>query len=206
MFRDSLKVNFAQIGLALREPENFTLRWHRNSIHQPVVCLALALTAVAGTVSYGFTMGIGDGPTAIVRKAMLLTIAAGFAWGIPLPALYVLNSLTGSRLKASTTLLAVLVTTSWGGLALIASVPINWFFSVAIPAQVPELFSQTDADRIVLAVNLLVFTGVGVSMADVFRRVMHALEPERGDEPTWVLVLVAVVGCDLFYLFGLFAT
>ena len=39
-------------------------------------------------------------------RAWLLTLGAGLAWAIPLPALYVLNSLAGSRLRASTTLLA----------------------------------------------------------------------------------------------------
>ncbi len=43
--------------------------------------------------------------------------------GNPLPALYILNSLNGSKLPASSTLLAALVTTSWGGLAMVASIP-----------------------------------------------------------------------------------
>jgi len=51
------------------------------------------------------------------------------AWAIPLPALYILNSLSGSRLAASSTLLAALVTVSWGGLAMIASIPIQLVFS-----------------------------------------------------------------------------
>src|ERR1044072_4939452 len=89
--------------------------------------------------------------------------------GQALPALYILNSFTGSRLRASTTFLAALVTTSWGGLAMIASIPVNLFFTAALP--VPH---------VVLLVNLVVFAGVGVSMVDVFCRVMARLEPERG--------------------------
>ena len=118
----------------------------------------------------------------------MLTIGAGLAWAIPLPALYILNSFSGSRLKPSTTLLAALVTTSWGGLALLASVPINWLFSTAVP-ELP-MFGPAAAHRIVIAVNLLVFAGVGVSMADVFSRVMERLEPASGRQPSWVLVLV----------------
>lgn len=169
-----------------------------------MVWLSLAATAVLGTTCYGMTMGIGAGAEAIVVKAALLSLAAGLAWAVPLPALYVLNSLAGSRLRASTTLLAALVTTSWGGLALVASVPISWFFSVAIPAQSPELIGAATASHIVLGVNLLVFAGVGVSMADVFQRVMNALEPDSDRNPIWFLALVGVIGSQLFYLFRLF--
>ena len=109
------------------------------------------------------------------------------------------------RLRGSTTILAALVTTSWGGLALIASIPINWFFSVAIPAQSPELFSAEIAAKIVLGVNFLVFAGVGISMVDVFRRVMAALEPGSDRQPIWFMALVGVIGSQLFYLLGLFA-
>jgi hypothetical protein len=76
---------------------------------------------------------------------------------------------------------------------LIASIPINWFFTVAIPHR---LF--------VLGVNLVVFTGVGVAMVDVFSRVIASLEPNRGRWPTFWLVLVGVIGGELFYAFGLF--
>ena len=55
-----------------------------------------------------------------------------------------------------------------------------------------------------LAVNLVVFTGVGISMIDVFHRTMKRLEPDRAAPPTWWLVLVGVIGAELFYFFGLF--
>ncbi len=204
MFKESLRSSFAQVGVALRDPEEFALRWDQKTGWRPVIWLALGLTAVLGTTLYGMTMGIGLGAAAIAQRAMLLTVCAGLAWAIPLPALYVLNSLAGSRLRASTTLLAALVTTSWGGLAMVASVPINWFFSVAIPAQVPTLFSERTAAYIVLGVNLLVFAGVGVSMCDVFRRVMDTLDPGGERNPLWFLALVAAIGSQLFYLVGLF--
>jgi hypothetical protein len=53
-------------------------------------------------------------------------------------------------------------------------------------------------------VNLVVFTGVGLSMSDVFGRVMAALEPERGRLPLWWLGVVGAIGSELFYAFGLF--
>ena len=95
---------------------------------------ALLATAIVGTTTYGMTMGLLGGGQAIFYKGFICTFAAGLAWAIPLPALYILNSLSGSRLSASSTLLAALVTVSWGGLAMIASIPINWFFTATVPA------------------------------------------------------------------------
>jgi hypothetical protein len=139
------------------------------------------------------TMGLLGGGADIAYKGFVCTLAAGLAWSIPLPALYILNSLSGSRLAASSTLLGALVTVSWGGLAMIASIPINWFFTATIPHP-----------GFVLVVNLVVFAGVGVSMIDVFRRVMLRLEPQREFAPTWWLAIVSVIGAELFYFFGLF--
>jgi hypothetical protein len=194
MLRDRLRLSVGAVGLALREPEAFALRWHREgSPYDTWVFAALALTAIAGTTTYGLTMGILHGTSRMLECALACTAAAGIGWSLPLPALYILNSLSGSRLRASTTFLAALVTTSWGGLAMIASIPLNWFFSVAIPNE-----------TFVLVVNLVVFTGVGVAMIDIFGRVMEALEPERGRLPVWWLALVGAIGGELFYWFGLF--
>ena len=76
---------------------------------------------------------------------------------------------------------------------MIASIPINWFFTFAVPHP-----------GFVLLVNLTVFAGVGVSMIDVFRRVMTRLESDRPAAPVWWLLLVAAIGSELFYFFGLF--
>ena len=205
MWRQLLREDISQVGSALREPEAFVSRWHRErQSYAASVWIALAGTAIFGTLTYGMTMGIHSGLAAIVMKGVTLTIAAGLAWAIPLPALYILNSLTGSRLRASTTLLAALVTTSWGGLALVASIPINWFFSVAVPSLPAELVSASAAHWVVRVVNLLVFLGVGISMVDVFGRVMESLEPKVGRYPTWFLILVGAIGAQLAYLFNLF--
>ena len=202
MLRAQLQTGLAHVGLALREPEEFARRWHGGEApYSWQVFLALALTAIVGTLTYGSTMGLLGGPRAVALGALRCTSAAGLAWGIALPSLYIFNSLSGSRLRASTTLLAALVTTSWGGLAMIASIPINWFFTVA--------FSDLVANRshvlwLVLTVNLVVFTGVGVAMTDTFGRVMQVLEPERGRWPVLWLAVVAAIGGELFYAFGLF--
>jgi hypothetical protein len=194
MFRDDLRVGIHHVGLALRDPEAFAARWNEGrGEYQWPVWIALLVTAILGTTTYGMTMGLLGGAQSIAYKAFVCTLAAGLAWAIPLPALYILNSLSGSRLAASSTLLAALVTVSWGGLAMIASIPINWFFTATIPSP-----------GFVLLVNLVVFTGVGVSMVDVFRRVMLRLEPQRKTAPLWWLAIVAIIGAELFYFFGLF--
>ena len=194
MFRDDLRVGIHHVGLALRDPEAFAARWNeRRGEYQWPVWIALLVTAIMGTTTYGMTMGLLGGAQSIAYKAFVCTLAAGLAWAIPLPALYILNSLSGSRLAASSTLLAALVTVSWGGLAMIASIPINWFCTATIPSS-----------GFVLLVNLIVFTGVGVSMVDVFRRVMLRLEPQRQAAPLWWLAIVAIIGGELFYFFGLF--
>jgi len=194
MFRERLRASLAHIGRALREPEEFTLLWQQaDRPYAWWIFAALALTAIVGTMTYGMTMGVLGGSGRMFHCGLACTAAAGIAWSLPLPALYILNSLTGSRLRASTTFLAALVTTSWGGLAMIACVPINLFFSATL--RYPP---------VVLVVNLVVFTGVGVAMIDVFARIMQALEPARGRLPVWWLVLVGAIGGELFYAFGLF--
>jgi hypothetical protein len=190
----TLRTSFAHIGRALREPEDFAWKWHTGDQLYPLwVWFGLVATAIVGTTTYGMTMGILGGVERIAAAGLSCTIAAGLAWGLPLPALYIFNSMLGSRLSVSSTVLAALVTTSWGGLAMIASIPINWFFTVAVP-YAPFIF----------VVNLVVFAGVGVAMIDVFGRVMDRLEPSRGRAPAVWLALVAAIGAELFYFFGLF--
>jgi len=194
MFRARLRDSLAHIGAALREPEAFALRWHREGApYHWTVFAALALTAIVGTTTYGMTMGLLGDVRRMFACGLYCTAAAGIAWSLPLPALYILNSLAGSRLRASTTFLAALVTTSWGGLALIAAIPLNWFFTVALPYP-----------AIVLLVNLTIFGTVGLAMTDVFCRVLESLEPRRGRRPAWWLLLIGAIGGELFYAFGLF--
>jgi hypothetical protein len=194
MSRTRLREGLAYVAEALYEPEAFARRWQVEGAPYPLgVFIALAFTAMAGTVSYGLAMGLPGGAARMFQDALSCTVAAGLAWALPLPALYILNSITGSRLRASTTFLAALVTTSWGGLALIASVPIALFFTAALPQPV-----------LVFVVHLVVFAGVGVAMVDVFARVVVTLEPARGKTPVWWLGLVSAIGAELFYALGLF--
>jgi len=195
MLRDRIRTSLAQIGQALRTPEAFALRWHQEGApYGASVFAALALPSIAGTTTYGLIMGLLEGPRMMLRDGLYLSTAAGMAWALPLPALYILNSLTGSRLRASTTFLAALVTTSWGALAMLAAIPITWFVTIALPFPF-----------ILLVVHVAAFTIVGIAMVDVFCRVMETLEPARGRSPAWWLALVGAIGAELFYAFGLFA-
>lgn len=194
MLRTQMRSGITHVGLALRDPEAFAAAWNEGQVgYRWWVWVALAATAILGTTTYGLTMGLLGGPADMFYKAFACTLAAGLAWSIPLPALYILNCLDGSKLRLSSTFLAALVTTSWGGLAMIASIPMNWFFTATVPHA-----------GFVLLVNLIVFAGVGVAMIDTFRRVMLRLEPDRGSAPVWWLVLVGMIGLELFYCLGLF--
>jgi hypothetical protein len=192
--RLQLQSGLAHVGAALREPEEFAKRWQRGTAHYgPWVWAALLGTAIFGTTTYGMTMGLLGGVPDVLLKGCICTFAAGTAWAVALPALYILNSLSGSRLSLGSTMLAAVVTVSWGGLAMVASIPINWFFLTAIPHA-----------GFALVVNLVVFAGVGLAMADVFQRVMRRLDPERETFPAWWLVLLAAIGSELFFQMGLF--
>jgi len=194
IMREQIRIGIVQVGHALREPEEFADRWWTGTVrYNRWVWISLFATAILGTTTYGMTMGLLGGAGVVLSKAFACTFAAGMAWAIALPALYVLNSLAGSKLSISSTVLAALVTVSWGGLAMMASIPINWFFTTAVPHP-----------QFVLLVNLIVFAGVGLAMIDVFGRVMQRLEPERGTYPAWWLCLVGAIGSELFFHLGLF--
>ena len=75
MLRTQLRSGLAHVGLALREPEEFARRWHVGEVpYSWWVFVALALTAILGTTTYGLTMGLLGGPRAIVRDGLLCTI------------------------------------------------------------------------------------------------------------------------------------
>src|SRR3982751_5657958 len=102
MLADHLRSGIEHVGQALRTPEEFAVAWNDGSVrYRWWVWCSLMATAILGTVTYGMTMGLLGGTGDVLYKGMACTLAAGLAWGIPLPALYILNSLTGSRLPAS---------------------------------------------------------------------------------------------------------
>src|SRR5581483_3632928 len=97
MFRERFKQSLRYVAQALHDPEAFALDWQRRQAPYPWwVFAALILTAAAGTTAYGPTLGLLGGAGRMLQDGLLLSLAAGIAWGLPLPALYILNSLTGS--------------------------------------------------------------------------------------------------------------
>ncbi|MCB9791262.1 MAG: hypothetical protein H6741_00910 [Alphaproteobacteria bacterium] len=175
---------------ALREPEDFTASTCER-VTLPTLA-ALALTASVGVATYGAAMHAWGGAAAMAEGALDALMGAGLAWTASLPSLYVIGSLLGSKLKLEHVALSSLVTVSFGGLAMLASIPVLWFFELCVPYA-----------GVRLLVNALVFGGVGLSMVDVFLRVMARLEGRRFFHLAW-LGLLSVVGAEMFWLFGLF--
>lgn len=180
---------------AFRDPEGFIQRWHREGApYSLATFLGLALVAIAGTLAYGALMGA----TSVVHRDILYgaganTLAAAIAWIVPLPAVYILNSMTGLRLRASTTFLASLVTAAWGGLAFLAFLPISLVY----------LFTFPGSKSLALFAHLLVFALVGFSMAYIFGRQVEHLEPRRGGGRVWWLWIFVLLEVQLLYNLGL---
>lgn len=193
--RDALR----ELGQALRRPERLARRWHERGnapggVTAWVFPVFLA-TAVFGIAVYGLTMGMHEGPAGMLGRAFTAPLAAGLAWTLALPALFIIDSALGSKLELSTALLAALITVAFGSTAMLASVPVNWFFGLALPYSWARVL-----------VNVVIFTGVGVCMVDVFIRIMAHLEPERGHWFGYVwLGLVGTIGIELFAWLDVFA-
>ncbi|MFO0878681.1 MAG: hypothetical protein U0840_15175 [Gemmataceae bacterium] len=178
-----------------RDPESFIGRWHRGGAPYSLgVFLFLALVAMAGTAAYGAMMGLfGTAKGDVSYAAGANTLAAAIAWLVPLPAVYILNSMTGMRLRASTTFLAALVTAAWGGLAFLAFLPIALVYLLTFPGN----------KAVALFAHLVVFCLVGFSMAYIFGRQIEHLEPRRGGGRVWWLWIFVLLEVQLLYTFGL---
>lgn len=194
-----LYTGFIEVGRAIRRPEALAERWRdRRLIPEdaptPAVFVALTLTAILGLAAYGLTMGMHHGATGMLLSAAKAPLAAGAAWSIALPSLYIVKQKLGSELDATTTALAALITCSFGALAMLAGVPVSWFFTVAIDSSVVRYL-----------VNFVIFAGVGVAMIDVFFRVMKHIAPDESRFSAFVwLSLVGTLGTELMILLQLF--
>lgn len=185
----------AALARAFRDPEGFLERWHRQGTPYPAgVFLALALVALCGTLAYGAVIGLCHGfdPQMLLRSAGLTALVSAISWAVPLPAIYILNSMTGQRLRASTTFLASLVSAAWGGFALLAFLPVALVYLLTFPGN----------RQLALFAHLLVFALVGFSMAVIFGRLIERLEPHRGGGRVWWLWLFVVLQVQLLYSFG----
>ena len=202
MLRAQLRSGVAQVGLALREPEEFTRRWHGGDALYPWwVFLALALTAILGTTTYGLTMGLLGGPGTILLDAVLLHDGRRAGVGNrPAFALHLQQPL-GLAAAAEHDAAGCPGDDELGRTGDDRVDPDQ----LVLHRLAPDLVANPSrVTWLVRAVNLVVFTGVGISMTDIFGRVMEVLEPERGRWPVLWLAVVSAIGGELFYAFGLF--
>ena len=175
---------------ALREPEAFAVRW--GEAEAPVWLYgALAGTAAFGVGTYGAMLHAWRGGFTSLQYGFGAAIAAGLGWSAAIPSLVVLGGLLGSRLAPRTVVMASLVAVSFGGLAMLASVPVLWFFELVTGHAAGRCFAM-----------LASAAGVGLCMVDVFTRCMRALEGFRFFHWLWV-GLFGAVSLEMFILFGL---
>lgn len=191
--------NVKEVGQSIRRPEALAKRWN-NRVELPEhapdlkVFGVLLATAVVGVALYGMIMHIHHGPGEMVQNALLLPMAAGGAWSIALPSLYIIKRLFGSELDYTTLLLVALITVSFGSMAMLASAPVTLFFELALPYT-----------PVRVGVNLLVFGGVGFCMGDVLMRTVRVVEPDKTQVyPILWLGLLTLLGAQLMWLFGVF--
>lgn len=177
---------------ALREPEAFTVRWGLEQECPPAVLGALAGTAAFGVGTYGTMLHAWRGGAEAISRGLGAAIAAGLGWSAAMPALIILGGLLGSKLTPRATALASLVTVSFGGLAMLASVPVLWFFELT------TLGSPHARAFALIAATL----GVGLCMTDVFLRVMRAVGGSRFFNVLW-FGLFGALSLEMFILFGL---
>ena len=195
----TIQQSVREVGRAIRRPEELAQRWRdrdRDDITAPpkTIFLVLLANAVLGTAAYGMIMHMHRGAAGMGEGALLFPVAAGLAWTLAFPALYIINAILGSRLDFTTTTLAASITVSFGAAAMLASIPITWFFGLAMPYTLVRWL-----------INLVVFAGVSFCMGDVFLRVMKTLEPTRSRAYALIwLFLLTAIGAQLFWLVGLF--
>jgi len=175
---------------ALREPTEFAVRWGKEREAPLGVFPALAGTAALGIGLYGGMLHAWEGGLQAARIGLYAATAAGIGWGAALPSLVILSGLLGSKLQPRTMVLASLVTVSFGGLALLASIPVLWFFELCVGGPLARAF-----------VELASALGVGACMADVFLRVMAALEGSAVFHWFW-FGLFGLVTLEMLLLFG----
>jgi hypothetical protein len=187
-----------EVGLAVRQPENFAVRWREALAKDPESRQILWLLAGSASVclaAYGLTMGLQAGLGGMLTHALSVPLAAIVAWSVSLPALYIVGSVLGSRLEWKGAVLAALVALHFGAMARLASAPLGWFFSVTLPY--PGVLN---------VVHALVFGLSALLMASVFLRVMKAFQPNQSRVfPFLWLGLVALIDVEVKVLLSVFA-
>ena len=75
MLREQFKQGIAHVGQALRDPDEFAVRYHRGeAAYRWWVWGALWATAVLGTTTYGMTMGMHGGAATVLAAVGIAMI------------------------------------------------------------------------------------------------------------------------------------
>ena len=90
-------------------------------------------------------------------------------------------------------MLAATLTVHYASLAMVASIPIHLLFAA--------VFANP---TVTFGINLVIFTGVGLCAADVLLRVIEVVDPSARKFALRWLVLLGVIGAELFSLAGIF--
>ncbi len=180
---------------ALRDPESLLRAWrdHGTRVYPASLFTFLLGVTAAATAAYGLTMGLPLGWHVALERAITFTLAAGGAWIVALPTLYIAGNILGHKLEASTTVLAATLTVHYGSLAMLASIPIHLLFAA--------VFANA---TVTFLINLVIFTGVGLCAADVLLRSIDVVDPTARPFAVRWLVLLGVIGAELFSLAGIF--
>jgi len=89
---DDLRQSIRQVGFALRRPEELAVKWRDRTAAgppSPLIFLVLLANAIAGLAVYGLVMRLPDGVQKMIYGAVSAPLAAGLAWALALPALYI---------------------------------------------------------------------------------------------------------------------
>jgi hypothetical protein len=152
----------------------------------------LAGLAVTGAFAYGAVAHAGPGLSGAAHGALAAVAAAAGAVVLAFPALHIFGTILGARIGLRRLCLLVGHAAGFGGAALLAGVPVVWFFGLALPdSHLREL--------VTLAVPLL----AGLGTASVFLSVVRAADPDRSlvFDASWLL-LCAVLTAELGFLLG----
>ena len=154
------------------------------------------LVTIAGTLFYGFVVGISVGGWQILYDPVKLPWVLVFTLLLCLPSLYVFACYVGSRLALLQVCALAFTGTAVVGTILIGFAPITWFF----------MFTAPDSHHFAVLINVAVFALAGFFGVQFMRRGIHALHREASERQAvervmnWWMVLYALVGAQMAWL------
>jgi hypothetical protein len=154
------------------------------------------LVTIAGTLFYGFVVGISVGGWQILYDPVKLPWVLVFTLLLCLPSLYVFACYVGSRLALLQVCALAFTGTAVVATILIGFAPITWFF----------MFTAPGSHHFAVLINVAVFALAGFFGVQFMRRGIHALHREVSERQAvervmnWWMVLYALVGAQMAWL------